>query len=249
MKSSQRTRFCILCLCLGTGWISTAMADTLKSLPVAGGYHIEYRVYWHGFYAANAHHRVERLTDDRYVARTHVTPRFPFIPFEYEEKSLFFDTGTAIQPLNFTFKWREKKERLKGMVHFDWKQQRRTASGYSASDAPIALIPLSQDKISLVFQLGRYLENNAPLSSGTKWSYSVIEAKKQKTYVFESIQEEWLNTPLGSLRTLKIQQSAARSARHSYLWFALDKNYLLVKIAQFKDSDLIGYTLIHALRL
>jgi glycosyltransferase involved in cell wall biosynthesis len=176
-----------------------------------------------------------------------VAPRFPFIPFEYDEESLFFDTGKAIQPLNFAFKWREKNERLKGVVHFDWKKQKYTTSGYSPPNDTITLAPLSQDKISLVFQLSRYLEKNAPISPGKKWSHSVIEAKKRKTYVFESLEEELLSTPLGLLRTIKIKQSATDSLRHSYLWFAIDKQYLLVKIAQFKQGSLIGYTLIHKL--
>jgi hypothetical protein len=226
-----------------------AIADTLKDLAVEDGYHAEYRVYWHGIYAANAYQKVERLTENRYVAHMHIAPRFPFIPFEYDEKSLFFDAGKAIQPLNFSFKWHEKNKRLKGIVHFDWKKQRRTSSGHSPSNGPVALAPSSQDNISLVFQLSRYLENNAPLSSGRKWSHSVIEAKKQKIYVFESLQEERLITPLGLLRTIKIKQSATDSSRHSYLWFALDKQYLLVKIAQFKQNNLIGYTLIHKLSI
>lgn len=237
----------LLFLGLSGEWASAAMADTLKDLPVEGGYHAEYRVYWHGIYAANAHQKVERLTNNRYIARMHVMPRFSFIPFEYDEKSLFFDAGSFIQPLNFTFKWLEKTNRLRGMVRFDWKKQQRTTSGYSSSDDPVDLIPLSQDKISLVFQLSRYLENNTPLSSGAKWSHNVIEAKKQKTYVFEGLQEELLSTPLGLLRTIKIKQNAEHSARHSYLWFAPDKQYLLVKIAQFKQNNLIGYTLIHKL--
>jgi uncharacterized protein DUF3108 len=215
----------LVCLSLGSGWLPVATADTLRSLPVHGGYQAEYRVYWHGFFAATAKQQVNRLSKNRYTAQLQVKPRFPFIPFEYDEKSLFFDAGRAIQPLNFTFQWREKKEERQGSVDFDWKNKK-------------------QDKISLIFQLSRYLETNAPLVPGKKWSHSVVEAKKQKTYIFESLAEESIDTPLGWLHTVKIKQSAENSARHSHLWFAIDADYLLVKIAQFKDNDLIGYTLI-----
>jgi hypothetical protein len=247
MKPSPCIHHWLLCLVLGGTGASAATADTLKGLPIEGGYRAEYRVYWHGIYAAQAHQKVQRLTTDRYVAHMRVTPRFAFIPFEYDEKSLFFDAGSAIRPIQFTFKWREKKERLKGSVHFDWKKQRRIRSGDSSADTPANLVPLSQDKISLIFQLSRYLENNAPMASGKKWHHSVVEAKKQKTYTFESLPEELLSTPWGLLRSIKIKQSAENSERHSYLWFALDKQYLLLKIAQFKQERLMGYTLIHQL--
>ena len=248
MKSSRLINRSLLCFSLILGYASNSIADILSNVPEEGQYQAEYRVYWHGIYAANAYQAVERLANNHYIAHMRVTPRLPFIPFEYDEKSTFVDTGSVIQPVNFSFKWREKKKRLNGSVRFDWENHQHTTFGDAFIEEPMTLLSLPQDKVSLVFQLSKYLEKNSALSTGKTWSHQVVEAKKQKTYVFEILKKEQLKTPLGVLQTLKIRQSAANSARYSHLWFAIDKQYLLVKIAQFKQDNLMGYTLIHKLQ-
>jgi hypothetical protein len=246
MTVSLRVCRYLLGLSIGITANTNGMADILQKIPMHSPYQAEYRVYWHGIYAANAYQSIEKIAKNRYIASMHVKPRLPFIPFEYDENSLFLDNNNGIKPLIFSFKSQEKNKHLDGWVTFNWKTGARTRHSASQKDSPpIILLPTSQDKISLVFQLSRYLENKPSFAVGEQWSHQVIEAKKEKTYLFEYLQEEPLETPLGLLQTIKIKQQAQQSLRHSYLWFAKDKDFALVKIAQFKDNQLIGYTVLN----
>jgi len=229
MQNKRASLLIMLTLLLS---VPNTYADTLTAAPFGGRYQAEYRVYWHGVYTAKAHYHVNKVNHNQYLAHTHIAPRFRFIPFEYDEKSHFTDTGTAIKPLTFTYHCREKKEALTGSFHFEAEKQ--------------AGNPL-QDKISLVFQIGRLLEQSTSKTPGTKWSFQVVEAKKQKKVTIEVLAEETIKTALGRLRTLKVKQSAEASERSTNLWFAIEQQFLLVKIAQYRKGHLIGYTTIQRL--
>ena len=95
-----------------------------------------------------------------------------------------------------------------------------------------------QDKISLLFQLGRLLEKETGKVSGKQWTFNVVEAKKQKKVSHQkSCRKKTIKTPLGRFKTVKVKQTAEGSTRATDLWFARDKQHLLVKIAQYNKGQ------------
>lgn len=67
----------------------------------------------------------------------------------------------------------------------------------------------------------------------TQFNYPVFDRKKVKNFTFQMIGFESLNTPVGTLRTVKIEQlEKKKSKKKTYIWFAKDYDFLLVRLQQ-----------------
>jgi len=209
-------------------------------------YEAEYRVYWHGVYSGEAHHRVSLSSEQVCRAESSIKPRFRFLPFEYQEFSDFIGKSNNIYPIAFDFDWHEKREHTHGQIRFDWTNT-KVKQNTSFSHETLKLEPGTQDKISLVFQLRQNLMQAKTLKPGLTWSFPVVEPKKHQHYQFTVLKTETLRTPLGKLKTVVVNQTAENSARHSLLWFAIDRDYLLVKALQYKDEAILTESVIHRL--
>ncbi|MCD8521163.1 MAG: DUF3108 domain-containing protein [Saccharospirillaceae bacterium] len=61
-------------------------------------------------------------------------------------------------------------------------------------------------------------------------NYPVFEKKRVKAFQFRTIAEEPLNTRIGKLKTIKVEQIRQKNGREVLAWFAIDRNYLLVRL-------------------
>ncbi len=115
-------------------------------------------------------------------------------------------------------------------LSFDWTSQRVTND---VQNKPWRMdIPLQTlDKLSYQLQLRSDLLNQRPLS------YKVADGGRLKHYHFNVLGEEIIETPLGSLRTLKVQRLRDHDKkRQTYLWLACDWNFLLVRLQQRESN-------------
>jgi hypothetical protein len=113
------------------------------------------------------------------------------------------------------------------ILKFDWENKKVTNN---VQNKPwiMDLPEQALDKLSYQIQLRKDLINATPLLS-----YAVADGGHIKHYRFEKLGEEVLDTPLGKLRTTKIQRIRKDDAnRITYLWMATEWNYLLVRIQQ-----------------
>lgn len=85
-----------------------------------------------------------------------------------------------------------------------------------------------QDNLSYNLQASIDLNNGK-----TQFNYPVFDRRKVKDFSFQMIGFESLKTPVGTLRTVKIEQlEKKKSKKKTYIWFAKDYNYLLVRLQQ-----------------
>jgi hypothetical protein len=68
-------------------------------------------------------------------------------------------------------------------------------------------------------------------------SYPVYDKTRVKTYGFEVLGEEPLNTAIGKLKTIKVRQ-IRRGDREILAWLAVDQDYLLVQMEDSEKGDL-----------
>lgn len=87
-----------------------------------------------------------------------------------------------------------------------------------------------QDNLSYSLQASIDLKNGK-----TQFTYPVFYHKKIRLFDFQLIGFEALDTQVGTLRTLKVEWSE-KNKKKTYLWFAQDYDYLLVRIKQ-KQKD------------
>lgn len=88
------------------------------------------------------------------------------------------------------------------------------------------------DKLTYQIQLQRDL-----IKGKTPLQYQVIDRGKIKSYNFEIMGEEIVDTALGPISAIKVHRIREDSDRETYLWFAPHMNYLLVQIWQNEDGD------------
>lgn len=60
--------------------------------------------------------------------------------------------------------------------------------------------------------------------------YAVFEKKRVKDFQFRIIGEEQLNTKIGKLKTIKIEQVRQKKGREVFAWFAIERHYQLVRL-------------------
>ncbi len=136
-----------------------------------------------------------------------------FVPDYYEYKTSGFASKDKRKQV---FHWQEEKV---------WGDHKDRFWDYT-------LEPGTQDSMSYQEQL-RY-----DLIAGKETlAYPVVYKHKLKVYEFERIGEDILNTPHGPLKTLVVKQKLNDyNELNSRIWFAVDFNYVMVKLQQERPN-------------
>lgn len=93
-------------------------------------------------------------------------------------------------------------------------------------------------KYKMLDQLSTQLMLQIDIANGKKeMTYSVIEDDQLDIYKFKVLGEEVINTPVGKLTAVKVQRvREARKKRQSYIWFAKDWNYTVVRLLHIEKN-------------
>lgn len=117
-------------------------------------------------------------------------------------------------------------------LSFDWDKKIATDEGYKPA-ATIKTPDGTMDRLNSQLQIRLDLANKAKMDLP---SYTVADKKRLKDYDFNILGEELLKTSLGNLNTVKIQRQRPNSERKTYIWYAKDWDYFLVKLTQIEDD-------------
>lgn len=144
-----------------------------------------------------------------------------------QEISTFRYLNNTIQPLQYRYlRTGLFKEPDRNQV-FDW-QKKQIVNGNDQSIFSGHWNDLVQDNLSYNVQASIDLQQGK-----TQFTYPVFDRNKIKNFSFQMVGFEVLNTPVGSLRTVKIEQiEKKKSKKKTYIWFAKDYDYLLVRLQQ-----------------
>ncbi|NVK42876.1 MAG: DUF3108 domain-containing protein [Oceanospirillaceae bacterium] len=117
------------------------------------------------------------------------------------------------------------------VLSFDWPNGRVTNN---VDDKPwhMDIPPGTLDKLAYQMQL------RLDLPSGQrKLQYAVADGGSLKEYAFEVLGSETVSTPAGEFNAIKVQRDRGDDAkRETYIWFAPDLDYMIVKLWQI-ESD------------
>lgn len=154
------------------------------------------------------------------------------------ERSVWRYKNQIPQPLHFQYqKTGGKKERTYAL-NFDWAAG--VVKNESRADPWQAqLADGAQDR--LLYQLTLMYD----LQQGrTELDYPLVDGHKLKRYRFQKVAEEILETPLGSLKTVKLSRILESDEKTVTLWCAPSLDYLPVRIEQNeKDGDRFSATI------
>jgi hypothetical protein len=165
----------------------------------------------------------------------------------------YFDANTALGRVTETsqLKWNAKEHfaipmlytyRRSGVgknreqaLRFDWAKSEVTNTKNNTSMELDASKKI-QDSLSYQLQLRQDL-----MAGKKSFSYLITDGNKNKEYKFEIVDDEVLDTPLGSVTTVKIKRIQTSDQRETYAWFAKDFQYLLVRLQQEENGS--AYTI------
>lgn len=150
--------------------------------------------------------------------------------FAIQEESMMQATGSTLQPRRFIHMRKGLGDRHNKDLIFNWDKQ-LVSDQLKPEREAIAIAAGTQDKLSY-HALFRSQLLSAPRAS--RYEFPVADGKRVKTYAFDFIGEETIELPLGTVKTWKFKRDRGNSDRQTFIWFAIDWDYLLVRVDQIE---------------
>jgi hypothetical protein len=157
------------------------------------------------------------------------------------EESQWTVGDPQLRPLHYTYKHTGgKKDRFVDIV-FDWARNKIT-NQVGDSIWHMTLQPEILDKLLYQLAIMRDLQRGS-----VPQSYTIADGGKIKMYEFELLGEETVQTPLGVFLTIKLSRHKPNSRRKTFLWCAVDLDYLPIKVENIEKDGRITTALIKTL--
>lgn len=212
--------------------LNSVAVAALNGLPVTP-YQAHYEVYASGFSIGDAVITLTATGPGTYQMNSDVRPNGLVALLAsgriHEQASGEIRNG-AIRPSQYERLLDTGRKSTHMQLHFDWSAGQVQAR----NDSEQAVLPLSSgtvDPLSLqLLVMGDLRRGQIPDQ------YSLIDKTQIKTYQIRNQGEEMLDTPLGRLRTVRINQYTPGKTRMTTFWVAPELQYLLVRISQEKDG-------------
>ena len=208
-------------------------ARAAEGLPVAP-FTAQYTVYGKGVPLGEAMLKLSDAGGGRYRMWSDVRPSglaalLVSDQISEQAEGEFYD-GTP-HPLRYQQQRQKNQETMVTRLEFDWQANTLQASS-NGDSATLQLSPRVVDPLSLHLLVMGDLQHGRAADA-----YTLVDDTELRTYQVSFDGEESLNTPLGSLRAVRISRHRPGSSRITRLWFAPKFDYLPVRITQYKDGE------------
>ncbi len=228
MKTSSICAFTLASL-LTLGPLATA-ADNLPVTP----FQARYEVYASGFSIGEAIITLTATGTNTYQMSSEVRPNglvALLASGHIREQASGEIRNGVIRPIQYERQLDTGRKSNHMQLHFDWSAGQVQAR-YNSDQAMLPLSPGVVDPLSLqLLVMGDLKHGQVPNQ------YRLVDKTEIKTYQIRNQGEETLETPLGPLRTVRINQYTPGKTRMTTFWVAPERHYLLVRIAQEKDGQ------------
>ena len=202
------------------------------SLPVKP-FTAHYKVYARGIPAGVGVIALRATGNDRYrmSSALHATGLVRlFLHDQIHEQAQGRIVNDRVEPSHYRFQRSGGSKKELNQYTFHWRREQVIAR-HDNHEITLKLSPRVVDPLSL------YLQVMTDLSRGLRVNrYSLIDDAKLKTYHVRRTGRPVLDTPLGKLRTVRIERHSPGSSRRTVFWFAPAYDYLPVQVSQFKNG-------------
>ena len=198
-----------------------------ESDAVLPAFEAEYSLYARNTKAARVVRSLTRLDDSGYEYRSETKTTglvSLFKKVHIVETSRLLVQGRLLKPVYYSYKRSGDRKKRDVSIEFNWdsKKIKNTING-DFWHMPIE--PAVMDK--LLYQLAIMYDLQNGHSPG---SYLIADGGGIKTYRFEKLGQETVDTPLGSFNTVKMLRHKPGSSRRSVFWCAPELDFLQVKV-------------------
>jgi hypothetical protein len=233
----KRYQFFLYC------WLYLPGCIAADRLP--GFFEVTYTLHSKGTQFAEMNRSFTHAGNGKYIFRsvTHATGFFSlFRKDNIIEESQWSVNEPQLRPLHYTYQHTGgKKDRYVDIV-FDWDNNKIT-NKVGDSIWYMQLQPEILDKLLYQLAIMRDLERGK-----SPQSYTIADGGKIKSYQFELLGGETIQTPIGDLQTVKLARYKPNSQRKTIFWCAVTLNHLPIKVENTEKDGRITTALIKSLK-
>ena len=147
------------------------------------------------------------------------------------EEATFQLDGARLKPLRFHYRHREGEEVKREQIRFDWGQGQARAS-YKDTTRTLTIPEGAVDRMTLELVLMRAVGSDVDDKA-----YKVVNKAKLKTWVFERLGREVINTPAGRFEAVKVGRARdADKPRKTIYWLVEELGYVPAKVEHHEDG-------------
>ena len=208
------------------------LCNSALSAGFSTPYTASYAVSNNGTQAGTMTRSLKANPDGTYVLESNLTATeglMALIGIKVLERSIWVLKGDTIQPLDYLYQQSGLRSR-KISMQFDWGHKLIHAK-VKGESRELEAVPGMFDNLLYQVAISR------DLKAGKKTlDYVVAENGKIKQYHIERTGQEKLETPLGTLDTIKVEKHNPGNKRMTTLWCAPSLNYLPVRMDHIEKN-------------
>lgn len=213
-------------------WAAPLHAEVTVFKPFTASYELD----WDGPISVSGDtiRQLKKTPDNNWTFESKASSMFASI----FEKSLFRWDNEQLSPIHYTFKRSVFGKKRNAEISFDWDNNRVTNE---VNDKPwqMDVEPGVQDKISYQMLLQQQLADGEQ-----DFTYQVADGGILKEYKFRVDGHEVIEAPIGAYEAIRVKRVREKdSPRQTYIWFAPELNYQIIKLKQIEKKDK-AYTLL-----
>ena len=154
--------------------------------------------------------------------------------FSIDEVSRFYWQNDSMVPIYHTSETRIAFAKEENVLNFD-QHDKSLIIKTKAINAKKPMLPGTLDSWGFQVQMRHDL-----MKGETELSYPIREFKRQTSYDFRILGEEMLKTPVGVVRTLKVEQVLPpKRNEQKFFWVAPSLDYVPVKTEAYEKGKLV----------
>lgn len=219
--------------CLLIMLLMTLSGTLLAQQPKLPEFEAVYDVYRSGIKIASTVRTFVRQQDGSFLYRSETNVTGIATMFRKDriiEQSISSFVDGRVQPRQYLYEHTGTSRDRNVTIDFDWNANQITNS---VNGAPWHMPATRGILDKLLYQYTIMLDLQQGKSS---LSYIIADGGKEKTYRFEKLGEEILDTPLGKLNTIKMKRYRSDSDRESIFWSAPELGYMPIKLENIDDG-------------
>ena len=196
-------------------------------------YHAVYEADYKGLpISAKGIRKLEKNADGTFTLSSVATS---FIAKFSESTRFKIEDGKFI-PLHYEFHRSGIGKRRDAILDFNW-QEKTVLNNVQSKPWTMSIPDNALDK--LLYQLRMREDLIAAKRAGKPWpalSYQIADGGKMKEYRFEVLGEEVIKTPVGKLKTIKVERIRENKNRVTTFWLSPEYDFMLIKFRQMKEN-------------
>lgn len=236
MKRYQQYGFLALLL-LAAGQL---MADDVPPLS----FNATYKLFSGGLEIAQMERTMSKSTGDEYIYHSKTQTIGLVAVFHkdlIEEESRWKLVDGKVFPVNYSYNRSKGKKNRKVNISFDW-------------DNNVMINEIRDQRLNMPLESGvldkllyQYALMHDAKNNNFPVTYNIADGGKMKTYHFERLGDETIQTPLGNFNTIKIQSDEPKDEKKLVIWCAPELKYLPIKVEHTEEDGRVTTAIIQSL--